>query len=149
MPDEKVDKWKQEGRVYLWRYLQNTRNYPGWHLSADQAFGRRFGDLIQIMLNSPYNSQKALTITAPTKEILSVPNNQGGRSAWESPKSFVIKHQKAENFNDLANLEESSETVVLTAGRQQLGLLGNCVSKILEGDNDYAIEIGDTQLWFW
>ena len=149
MPDEKVDKWKQEGRLYLWRYVENTRNYPGWNLTADEAFCRSFTDLIQRMLDAQYNCQKQLFITEPTTEILCVPNNHRGRAASKSPKSLLIKHQKDESLDDYAALDEVSETVVLSAGRQKLGLIRNCVFKILEGDNDYAIEIGNTQLWFW
>ena len=25
-----VNAWKQSGRVSLWRYTENERNYPGW-----------------------------------------------------------------------------------------------------------------------
>ncbi len=35
MEDPAVAKWRQRGRVYLWQYQENTRNYPGWHMTAD------------------------------------------------------------------------------------------------------------------
>lgn len=135
--------------LYLWRYLQNTRNYPGWHFAADEAVCRAFADLIQRMLDAQYNCQKALTITAPTKEILRIPNNQGGEARWSSPHTLIIKHQKDKTPDDYAALEDSAGTVTISAGRRSLDLLKVCVLKIIEGENDYAIEIGNTELWFW
>jgi RHS repeat-associated protein len=29
--------WKQCGLVYLWHYVEKSRNYPGWHLALDSA----------------------------------------------------------------------------------------------------------------
>lgn len=29
--------WHHHGTVSLWRYLDNLRNYPGWHIGADAA----------------------------------------------------------------------------------------------------------------
>ena len=30
-------RWKQRGIISLWRYTENSRNYSGWHLTADAA----------------------------------------------------------------------------------------------------------------
>ncbi len=149
MPDENVNKWKQKGHLYLWHYVDNTRNYPGWNLTADKIFSDSFADLIQRMLVARYNCQQSLMITLPTKKILSVPNNQSGKAGWKSPKTLVLKHQKDESADDYFSLEESEIKVILSVGRQNLELLKECMLKIPEKEGDYCIEIGNTQLWFW
>ncbi|HVE57460.1 MAG TPA: hypothetical protein VNB22_11575 [Pyrinomonadaceae bacterium] len=149
MPDENVNKWKQKGHLYLWHYIDNTRNYPGWNLTADKTFCDSFADLIQRMLVAQYNCQQPLMITLPTKKILGVPNNQGGQAGWKSPKTIVLKHLKDKIADDYFFFEESENTAILAVGRQNLELLKGCVLKISEGKGDYSIEIGSTQLWFW
>ncbi len=149
MPDENVNKWKQKGHLYLWHYVNNTRNYPGWNLTADTTFCDSFADLIQRMLAARYNCQQSLTVSSPTKEVLGVPNNQGGQAGWKAPKTLVIKHQKDKIADDYFSLEESENSVIILADCRNLELLKDCVLKTQEGKGDYPIEIGNTQLWFW
>jgi len=149
MPDENVNKWKQHGQVYFWRYVENTRNYPGWHLTADKTFCDGFADLTDRMLNAPYNSQKSLTVALPTKEVLRVPNNHGGLAGWKAPKLLILKHQKDNVSKYYSLLEEIENTVILGLSRRNLEELKECVSEIPHGKGDYSIEIGDTVLWFW
>lgn len=94
MPDENVDKWRQQGHIYLWKYLVNTRNYPGWHLTANETFYHSFSELIKRMKAAQFNCQKSLKVTSPTKEILSIPSNRVGEAEWEAPKNLILKHQK-------------------------------------------------------
>jgi hypothetical protein len=149
MPDENVNKWTQQGHIYLWQYVENTRNYPGWHLTADEIFCNSFADLIERMVTAKYSCQKSLNVTSPTREILNVPNNKGGQAKWKSPKLLILKHQKNNIPDDYFSLEESEGMVIISAGRQKLESLKECVLKIIPRDNDYSVEIGNTQLWFW
>jgi hypothetical protein len=148
MPDENINKWTQKGHVYLWRYQENTRNYPGWHLTADETFCSSFAELIGRMLVAQYGSRQSLAVTAPTKEILSIPNNRGGAAKWKSPKALILKHRKDHITDDYFSLEESEDAIIISAGRQKLELLKDCVLNIPK-NQDYSIEIGNTQLWFW
>ena len=149
MADENVDRWKQQGLVYFWRYTENARNYPGWNLTADQTFCEGFADLIDRMLNAPYNCQKSLTVALPTKKVLGVPNNRGGSAKWKAPGSLVLKHRKGNVPEDISFVEESENTVIVGASRRDLEVLRECVSEIPKGKGDYSIEIGDVALWFW
>lgn len=49
--------WKQSGRISIWRYTENERNYPGWNLDALAADGA---------------GSRSIAITAPTKAQLAV-----------------------------------------------------------------------------
>lgn len=148
MPDENVDKWEQKGHLYLWYYVDNARNYPGWNLTADKDFSNRFVDLIQRMLDAKYNCQKSLEVTLPTDEILKIPNNQGGYAKCKSPKKFILKHQKDKISGDNFSFEESENKITISANSQNLELLKECFQNIRR-EIDYSIEIGNTSLWFW
>jgi hypothetical protein len=149
MPDEDVDRWVQEGRLYLWRYTENTRNYSGWHLTADDVCCQSLADLIGRMLSARWGSQKTLAVTPPTKEVLGVPNNRGGRARWEAPGGLLLKYPKGAIGDEYSELEERGGRLILSAGRQQLELLKECVLKVPRGEGDYAITVGETSLWFW
>lgn len=148
MPDENVNKWKQKGHLYLWYYVENTRNYPDWNLTADEDFRDSFVELIQKMSQAQYNSQKSLRITSPTTEVLKVPNNRGGQAKWKSPETLILKHQKAETVDDSFIFDESENKIILTIGWEKLELLKECFLNIRK-EIDYSVEIGNAQIWFW
>lgn len=149
MADENVNRWKQQGHVYFWRYVEGTRNFPGWHLTADKIFCDGFADLIDRMLRSPYNSQKSLTVALPTEAVLSVPTNRGGAAGWKAPKRLILKHRKDGASEDYSFIEETEDAVVLSASRRKLEELKECVSGIPKGEGDYSIDFGDAVIWFW
>lgn len=149
MPDDNVNKWKQEGRLYLWRYIENTRNYPGWHLTADDTCCHSLVDLIERMLTARWSSHKSLVVTPPTKEVLSVPNNRGGEAGWKAVRILTLKYPKDKVRDDHFSLEENGDEIILSAGRENLKLLNEWMLRISKGEGDYAIQIGETHLWFW
>lgn len=149
MPDKSVDLWKQNGSLYFWRYLENTRNFPGWNLSANNLFCQSFADLAERMLTARWSSEKALLITPPDIKVLRVPNNRDGKAHWESPKSLLLKYPKDKVAADYFLLEEIKGNVVLSIGTQKLQLLAECISGVSQGKNDYSIGSDDSQLWFW
>lgn len=147
MSDINVDKWKQKGNLYFWRYVENNRNYPNWNLAADEDFRDNFLDLLQRMSDAKFDSQKLLEITLPTAEVLKIPNNYGGNAKWKSPKIINLKHRK-ESAGDSFSFNESENNLTLIVGRQTLQLLSECFLKIRQ-QIDYSIQIGDTKIWFW
>ena len=141
MPDENVDKWKQQGRLYLWRYIENARNYPGLHLTADDACCHSLADLIERMLSARWSSQKSLVVTPPTKEVLSVPQNRGGEAGCKSPSNLILKYPKDKVDGEHFSLEENGHAVILSAGSRKLELLKEGVLKIPKGEGDYSIKV--------
>ena len=148
MSNKHIEKWKQKGHLYLWHYLENERNYPGWHLSADRAFCNSFSDLIERMLLSSWISQKLIALTTPTMDILRIPNNRGGNARWYTKNSLLIKCGK-DSGKECFDLEEKDDLVTILASSQNLIFLQTCVTGIFQGKNDYSIEIGEKRLWFW
>lgn len=149
MPDENVERWKQNGSLYLWRYLENTRNYPGWHLSADDLFCQSFALLTEKMLASRWNSEKTLLVTPPNAKILGVPNNRGGEARFESAQLFLLKYPKDKVAADYFLLEGAEGKVILSVGTEKLQLLSECIFSLLQGKGDYSIGSKNSRLWFW
>jgi hypothetical protein len=84
MADSRVESWKLAGNVWLWRYGQNTKNYPGWNLAADETGWNSLFELIRRMAASPWACRREISVTKPTACILAVPNNPGGSEGLES-----------------------------------------------------------------
>lgn len=152
MSDASVDKWRQEGHLYVWKYKENVRNYSGWNLTADNVCCRSFADLIERMLSARWSSQKVLNVSPPSMNVLRVPNNHGGKARWESAQSFVLKHPKDKVPEDFFSLEEDGNAVNLSVGKQKLEMLHKGILGIPEGKGDYAIgskSSREPHLWFW
>ncbi len=149
MPDVTVERWKQNGSLYLWRYLENTGNFSGWHLSADDLFCESFADLTEKMLTARWSSQKTLLVTPPSSKVLRVPNNRGGEARWKSAQSLLLKYPKDKVDADYFSLEEVQGNVILSVGTHKLRLLNDCILGTRQGKNDYSIGSDDSQLWFW
>ena len=147
MPDETVEQWKQNGALYLWRYLENTRNYPGWHLSADDLCCKSFVDLTEKMLTARWSSQKTFSVTPPDSKVLRVPNNRGGKARWKSAESLLLKYPKNKVDAAYFSLEEVEGNVIISVGTQQLRMLGDCILGISQGKGDYSIGFDNLQLW--
>ena len=74
-----IAKWVQNGKVFLWRYTENTRNYTGWHLALDVLGGNSLLTLFSSMkvLNQP--TMRTIRLSKPGSDVLAIPNNPTSR----------------------------------------------------------------------
>jgi hypothetical protein len=155
MADPVVERWKQSGQIFFWTYLDNKKNYPGWHLTADRAGVDFFLQLFEKMANAKWSSFKNINISRPAPNILKVPNNMNGRARWRSPKIFKLKHPKGLVPNNYWHLDVKENSVILSVGVDKLNELRNGVENIINNKGDYAIgsdeELckNDLCVWFW
>ena len=77
---QRANAWKQSGRISLWRYTENQRNFPGWHLNGDADGCQSLLALLDALAADGEGS-RTVAIIAPTKTQLSVPNNKAGLAA--------------------------------------------------------------------
>ena len=68
MADTTVAKWKQNGKIFLWTYLENKKNYPGWQFSADLVGANSLLQLFDKMTNANWSSFKDIYISKPTPQ---------------------------------------------------------------------------------
>ncbi len=142
-----VNAWRQSGRVSLWRYTENERNYPGWNLNADAAGCRSLLELLDA-LTSAGTGARTIKLTPPTFEQLRVPNNRGGAAAWIAPEKWNVSlAPDSADWDFPADIQPA----VLALGSNWLAPLRAGIAGIQAGVGDHSI--GDDErglaLWFW
>lgn len=130
--------------VCLWRYLDNTRNYPGYHLSADMDGCRLLREkLAQIP------GKARIPLDEPDKAVLSVPNNKGGVARLVAGVTLRIESNPELPEGYFAFVEKG-QIIVLTCSIQMMAGILRGVGDMEQGKGDYAIRgDGDCRLWFW
>ena len=91
--------WKQTGKLYLWRYLENTRNYSGWNIAFNRECRESMMSLVSKILKNRVASIDILKISKPTRKVLRIPNNMHGKAKWESPSRLIFVYN-GENSQD-------------------------------------------------
>ena len=138
--------WSQSGRVSLWRYTENTKNYGGWHLNADAAGCRSLAALLR-ELASGGSPTRSVRLTSPTVAELAVPNNRD--ADWLAPNKLRVGWSATPS--DWC-LPPSLDPAELTFGSDWLEPLLTGVAGIAQGKGDYSIGSrggGSLPLWFW
>lgn len=141
-------RWQQSGRISLWRYTGNNKNYPGWHLNADAAGCQSMLDLLDAFASKGEIS-RVIAITAPTPGELQVPNNRGGQAGWLAPTKLRLTFSPSPtDWIFPPDLEPAS----LVMGAEWLGQLRQGLVGIPHGQGDFSIgetSNGSLKLWFW
>ncbi|MCF1423247.1 hypothetical protein [Mangrovimonas futianensis] len=44
-----IEKHKVSGKVYVWTYKDNNRNYPGWNFTTDLKASESLSELLNLM----------------------------------------------------------------------------------------------------
>lgn len=137
--------WKQSGRISIWRYTENERNYPGWNLNADRAGCQSLLNLLDALAADGAGS-RSIAITAPTKAQLGVPNNMRGQAAWVAPEKLRLTLSPVA---DQWSFPPDLDPAAIEVGSTWLQALREGIAGIPEGRGDYAIGKGSLRLWFW
>jgi hypothetical protein len=151
MPED-LRPWRQAGRLYLWRYTGNVRNFPGWHTSADRAGTTSMLELVSALQASDGPVHRTLSLTPPTDAVLSVPNNPHG--SW-SPQRWRIAYEPSEDATSLWSFPPHDTLATLRIGREWLSRFGGGFGDIFGGEGDYSIgehqgpDADSEDLWFW
>jgi len=142
-----ANSWKQSGRISLWRYTQNERNFPGWHLNADTAGCQSLLALLEALAADGFGS-RTVSLTGPTRSQLGVPNNLSGQAPWVAPDRLRV--MLAANPDEWS-FPQQLDPAVLTVGSAWLAQLREGIAGIPNGRGDYSIgeRKGSLPLWFW
>lgn len=142
-----VTKWKQQGVICLWRYQDNTKNYPGWHCTADRLGCNSILELLRLMKTAECPVRRTVRVSPPSADVLGVPNNR--RARWKAAASLDLGFDRRAN-PDLWQLG-GDDRVILRLGLDRLAAFAAGVGGILEGKGDFSIgeEAGGPVLWLW
>jgi hypothetical protein len=147
--------WVLRGKVFLWRYRKNSKNYPGWDCTADRVGCLALIELFGALAGQSAAVSRTIPVTAPTSGILAVPNNQGGAAPWWSPKKWRISYDPNSEAADTWAFPPDVDPAVLSIGASAIPYLTRGVTDAMNGTGDYSIgpRTGNpetsTQLWFW
>ena len=129
----------------MWRYLDNDRNYRGWHLNADKTGCQSLIELIDALARDG-GGMRHVPLVTPTAAQLGVPNKRD--SPWVSSDKWRVTYAGAGADWIFG---EGNTPASLTFGESWLQPLREGISGIARGRGDYTI--GDSKqgerLWFW
>ena len=139
--------WQQVGTVALWRYTENQRNFPGWHLSANAEGIGAILTLLNAFEADGVAGSRIMAVAAPTASLLAVSNNR--TSKWVAPAKFRISFSGTPSQ---WSFPESLDPAELTLGAEWLPGLRKGLSGIIRGRGDHSIGHhgkDNLPLWFW
>ena len=138
-----IKKWKQSGNVYIWRYQDNPKNYPGWHLSANNAGCMSISELLRAFIDSPPETNRTVQLSVPTEKQFCVPNCN--RRPIPETKLRITKSGIPDEWA-LKNIEDKLQ---LDIGTVYLQKLISGIADIQQQKGDYCIGHTHQELWFW
>lgn len=133
-----IENYNFNGKVYVWKYLENYKNYPGWNFTVDKMAAKQLTELFSLMLSSEFPTKKKIETSVPSKPQLEVPNNLHGKADYKT-KSTVVFNLKKSGKSDLWNIVEQDDSLEIILGIEKLYELNNAIGKILLGEGDFAI----------
>lgn len=147
---EQINKLKINGNIYFWKYLENSRNYPGWNFTVNKIGGENLLELIRLMRTCEWSSKKSIQITEPSQKQLKVPNNSNGKAKWKTFKILTLNHRK-DFEKEYWKIIENPEEVEIIFGEEKLIKFESFLSRILNNDGDFSISDNDEEniLYFW
>jgi hypothetical protein len=143
--DNPAFKWQQRGRIYLWQYTENTRNFPGWHLVVDSSARDSLVALVVSLNEAQDPVHRTLEINRPTHNVLCIPNNKDGLARFSAPTKLVIHFDPTSE--DLWALDCVDDAAEWRLGANSMTELG---AALADPNEFFDRTFGrDKQLWFW
>jgi hypothetical protein len=138
-----LNSWRQAGLLHLWRFTENVKDYPGWHLATDPTGHASFLDLLRrLRRTSEFSASRTVHPTPPSAELLAAVNNR--RSSVVSPARVRVTRS---DVADQWVLAERGAEVTVTIGVAQLG---GTIQWLADPAAAFDTSYGkDPPLWFW
>ena len=158
MSDPSVDRWRQTGRVFLWRDPDQTRNYPGWNCTADAEGCDSLSELLTLMAVAQWTATANILLSTPTEAIASLPGPYRGRRRL-SPGRLRLVYRPGKVAENYWRWSDHAQTSTLAVGKSKLDDLRRAFGLVAAGQGDFCIHADDLALhgldlermaiWFW
>ena len=147
---EKIEKHNINGKVYAWKYLENSRNYPGWNFTVDRKASENLSELLKLMQQCDWSSKKEIQTSMPTEYQIKVPNNQNGIAKWKATSKLIFNSKKVEDKNYWKVIEKENE-IEIQFGENKLAEFEKAINGIPKGEGDFAISSNSEEdiLYLW
>ncbi|HEV2599026.1 hypothetical protein [Sphingopyxis sp.] len=144
---DRVAEWRQEGRIFVWRYPKRSKHAGEWHFTGDPAGCRSICDLIDRM-GGESACHRTLKIAPVTAAIATVPN-------FGEPKADRFATMRVAFEPDAGDLsmEADGDKLILTFGNKRLHTLRAAFAEVEVGIGDFGVATSDDRKekgwWFW
>lgn len=141
----KTHEWKQSGFTSFWRYIDNTRNYPGWHFVLDEFARSSLLSLLSAFVKDSQKLHRTISNTRPTEQALRLPNNQSGRARFFVPTGVRLEHDPTDP--QMWSIKLQQDTLVWILGRDYVNEL---IAALRNQDDVFDCSFGgEPSVWFW
>lgn len=134
------------GRLSLWKFNPENQKYIGWNLTANTEGCLSLTDLLEQIQEGPASSEKTIATEPATTAMVKALT---GSRSHKTVSQLTLRYRKGEP--QLWLTEERDDTLVITFGDREIGLLQTALYRILKGESHFAI--GDANdahlLYFW
>ncbi|MCV6622880.1 MAG: hypothetical protein OIF51_14140 [Cellvibrionaceae bacterium] len=134
------NQWNQKGKIYLWSYEGNPKNYSGWHLHCDKDGAASLAELISSFSNVSEACHRTVVLSRPNEQQLRVPNCSA--KAMSDKKLVVSKQGKW-------GIESKDGKTYFCFDAEHLSKLVDAILGIPDGKGDFNIGTKGNWLWFW
>lgn len=143
-----IEKFKFVGEIYIWKYTNNTKNYPGWNLTLNKEAAQNLLKLFDLMLKSEWSAKKNIQTAPVTQFQADIPQNRN--SNWKSKPKILFKYNN-NDLNEFWQIIETDDCVEILFGKEKLYKLKESIHNIISGKSDFAISDSneDNILYFW
>jgi hypothetical protein len=146
----RIEKYKVGGKVYIWTFKENSRNYPEWNFTVDLKASKSLSELLDFMNKCEWSTNKTIKTEKPTRLQLDVPNNLYGTAKSISKSNMTFKCKTTETTNHWL-IKETDNGIEVQFGKEKLIELQNAINGIPENRGDFAISDNNDNniLYFW
>ncbi len=136
-----INTWTLKGSISIWRYEPINKNFPGWHMTADDDGYGSLLELIELLEKSDIGSKRTVTLSKPEPGLACA-------DLKETPeKKVVISLGEPEAQ---WSLENGDDNLFFKLGLQSLARLRSGIVSAKNGDYDFSVSApGGQNLWFW
>ena len=141
-----TNRWKQEGKFYLWNYVPENKNYHGFHCSADIEGAESFCALLKLLESDGRSQKKTVSLAPPSESNFSV---VGCKLKPVSSEKLVLSYVFGATEENVWELKSENGKTEISFGLSYLHMLSAGASGIIKGKGDYCIGKKEESLWLW
>ena len=144
--------WKQEGRLYFWRFEPQKSGLTGWHFAADAEANRSLQELLALLTETEYASKRTLRLSEPPERVARIPFSPRPGRKIISPKALRLVFEPDADL-DHWQVMIDRDHVEFRLGRKSIGKIADAAKRSAAGDFDFAIGPRNRDppenIWFW
>lgn len=143
--DTEINKYKIVGQITFWKFIENSKNYPGWNICTDDKGRNSLISLFEKMGKSEYPSKKEIKLNTPIELNQSWIKTNG---TYKVANTVVFSNNKFSP--DLWELQVDDSRLIINLGHNKLvELKTHLVNQAFDESISCGLNNYDNLLSFW